>query len=108
MIPFAPVQPVPRTLCLALSDDRSLPLQCRFKLDHSGGHDWEIERGVLTEHRAEWLRDEQDTPSGVLPVRVPGAALGDAEGLEVPGLADESPRPLASAFPRVVLGTWEV
>ncbi len=102
MIPFAHVQPVPRTLCLALSDDRSLPLQCRFKLDHSGGHDREIERGVLTRDRAEWLRDEQDTPSGVLPVRVPGAALGDAAAEDVPGLGDEAARPLASAFPRVI------
>lgn len=67
--------PVKRTLCLALSDDRALPLQCRFKVDHVTRHEWEIDNSPLTEGRAERLREEQDTPSGRLPVRTPGAAL---------------------------------
>jgi hypothetical protein len=96
------VQPVPRTLCLTLSDDRSLPLQCRFKLDHSGGHDWEIERG-LAAVRAEL---EQDTPSGVLPVRVPGAALGDAVVWLGPGDLDEDGRPAESIVGRPVIARW--
>lgn len=93
-------------LCLQLSADLSLPLQCRFKLDHSGGHDWEIEKDVLTDFRAKQLREEQDTPSAMLPVRTPGAALRDAEGSDVPGGPGESARPLASAFPREVMETW--
>lgn len=35
---------VRRTLCLELSGDLSMPLQCRFKLGHAPGHDWEIEK----------------------------------------------------------------
>lgn len=70
----------PRPLCLVLSDDRTLPLQCRFKLDHDGEHDWQMEKGVLTDSRRWQLRDEQDSPSGMLPRRTPGVALGDAEG----------------------------
>lgn len=62
------------------SDDRTLPLQCRFKLDHEGEHDWQMEKGVLTDFRAQLLRDEQDSPSGMLPRRTPGVALGDSEG----------------------------
>lgn len=69
----------PRPLCLALSDDRTLPLQCRFKLDHDGEHDWQIERSGVTEYRAQLLRDEQDSPSGMLPRRTPGVALGDSD-----------------------------
>lgn len=69
-----------RPLCLVLSDDRTLPLQCRFKLDHDGEHDWQIERSGVTEYRAQLLREEQDTPSGMLPRRTPGVALGDSEG----------------------------
>ena len=68
-------EPVLRTLCLALSDDLTLPLQCKFGRDHFGDHDWQIEGVVLSEFRADLLRDEQDTPSGRLPVRTPGAAL---------------------------------
>lgn len=43
-----------RPLCLVLSDDRTLPLRCRFKLAHDGDHDWQME--------------------------TPGVALGDSEG----------------------------
>lgn len=67
--------PVKRTLCLALSDDRNMPLQCRFKVDHATRHEWEIDNSPLTQGRAERLREEQDTPSGRLPRRVPGEAL---------------------------------
>lgn len=69
---------VKRTLCLMLSGDLSMPLQCRFVLGHRGGHDWEIEKNPLTDFRVKQLREE-DSPSGLLPVRVPGAALRDAE-----------------------------
>ena len=72
---FSADTPVKRTLCLALSDDRALPLQCRFKVDHTTRHEWEIDNSPLTQGRAERLREEQDTPSDVLPRRVPGEAL---------------------------------
>lgn len=68
-------EPVLRTLCLALSDDLSLPLQCRFKLGHVDPHDWATEKPILMRDKAERLREEQDSPSGRLPVRTPGAAL---------------------------------
>lgn len=70
-----PYEPVLRTLCLALSDDRNMPLQCRFKLGHVDPHDWATEKPILMRDKAERLREEQDTPSGRLPVRTPGAAL---------------------------------
>lgn len=106
---FSADTPVKRTLCLALSDDRNMPLQCRFKLDHVTRHEWEIDNSPLTEGRAERLREEQDTPSGRLPVRTPGAALEEDlsafEGDGGPREPDEAVRPGASAFPRVP-GRW--
>jgi hypothetical protein len=101
-------EPALRALCLQLSADLSLPLQCRFKLDHSGGHDWEIEKDVLTDYRAQQLREEQDTPSGMLPVRTPGAALRDAGVIALgPGDLDEHGRPAESILGRrPVVGRW--
>lgn len=93
-------------LCLQLSTDLSLPLQCRFKLDHSGGHDWEIEKDLLTDYRAKQLREEQDTPSGMLPVRTPGAALRDADVSDGAGGPDEDSEALASAYRGPWLGRW--
>lgn len=93
-------------LCLQLSADLSLPLQCRFKLDHAGDHDWEIERGVLTDYRAKQLREEQDTPSGMLPVRTPGAALRDAEGESEPGVRLESAGAGEANLARRVIERW--
>ena len=93
-------------LCLQLSADLSLPLQCRFYRGHHSGHDWEIETDLLTDYRAKQLREEQDTPSGMLPVRTPGAALRDADVSDgVGGPADDSGA-LASAYRRPVLGRW--
>lgn len=105
--PYVQPEPVKRTLCLMLSDDRAYPLQCRFKLGHLDGHDWEIEKSPLTDFRVKQLREE-DSPSGLLPVRVPGAALRDAEessGAEGPA---ESERAAESNVEREVLETWAV
>lgn len=111
-------------LCLELSADLSLPLQCRFKLDHSGGHDWEIEKDVLTDYRAKQLREEQGaadaaelerlvrlghaiiTPSGMLPVRTPGAALRDAEDESEPGVRLESAGAGEANLGRRVIERW--
>lgn len=72
--------PVTRTLCLALSDDRTLPLQCRIRNGHGGKHDWETEKDDLLSVRR---REELDTPSDRLPVRVAGEALAEAQESEV-------------------------
>lgn len=64
---------VRRTKCLALSDDVVWPQQCSDKPGHLGKHDWERKPdSPLTERRRDELRD---TPSDVLPRRVPGEAL---------------------------------
>lgn len=129
---------VVRQWCLAVDDPHaSMPERCTLVAGHGPGHTWERDAVVTRAAQCEELTasaertateaarladqrraDEErmhaglveDTPSGVLPVRVPGAALAEAQeawqgegGTSEPG---EAARPLASAFPRPLLGRW--
>lgn len=99
--------PVNRKLCLSLSPDVTIPLQCRLVAGHAPGCDWETDKGsLLPDVQAERLRAEQDTPSGVLPRRTPGAALGDAVVHLGPGDLDEDGRPAESILGRPVIARW--
>lgn len=83
---------VVRTLCMTPTpgDIVGVGAVCRQKLGpdgtHAGLHDWENPAATkLTEQE----RDRAlalDSPSGMLPRRTPGAALGDVEGESEPGV----------------------
>ena len=87
---------VMRRRCLALEDvPGPLPQRCTRPPHDDERHSWAVAR---TEHGC-W-------PSGVLPVRVPGAALTDAEGPSgVEGPAKPE-RAAESNVEREVLETW--
>ncbi|MGH3996615.1 MAG: hypothetical protein ACRDTJ_04045 [Pseudonocardiaceae bacterium] len=100
--------PVRREFCLALSESVVLPMQCRDHAGHVGAHDWERDTGPLsTKARRERLLEEQDSPSGMLPVRTPGEALRDA-GSDACGSGDvgESERPAESILGHRVIERW--
>lgn len=126
---------VVRQWCLAVDDPHAaMPERCTLAAGHGPGHTWErdtitartgqrqeleasAERTAVEAERLAVQRRadeermhggliEQDTPSGRLPVRTPGAALRDEEGSDGPGGPGEAARPLASAFPREVVETW--
>jgi hypothetical protein len=74
-------EPIKREKCLMVDPDgdRLMPGRCKKPLDHEGDHDWRAAHGAyLDGGRRERLREE-DSPSGLLPVRVPGAALRDQD-----------------------------
>lgn len=67
--------PVKRSLCLLVDPegDYVMPGRCKKPRGHEEPHDWGANHGAfLGETRRAEL---QDTPSGRLPVRTPGAAL---------------------------------
>lgn len=103
-------EPVKREKCLMVDPDgdRLMPGRCKRPIDHEPPCDWRAAHGAyLDGGRREQLR-ERDTPSGVLPVRVPGAALGDAQGSSgVEGPA-RAARAAESNVEREVLETWAV
>ena len=103
-------EPIKRERCLMVDPDgdRLMPGRCKMPLEHEGEHDWLAPHGAyLDGGRREQLR-ERDTPSGVLPVRVPGAALGDAQGSSGVAGPAESGRAAESNVEREVLETWAV
>ena len=126
---------VVRQWCLAVDDPHAaMPERCTLAAGHGPGHTWERD-AIMTrtaqrqeleasaertateaarlavqrradEERMHGCLIEQDTPSGRLPVRTPGAALRDEEGLDGPGGPGEAARPGESILGRPVIERW--
>lgn len=125
---------VVRTWCLAVDDPHAaMPERCTLVAGHGPGHTWErdtitartaqceeleasAERTAVEAERlaAQRRADEErmhaglmeDTPSGMLPVRTPGAALRDEQGSDGPGGPGEAARPAESILGRPVIERW--
>jgi hypothetical protein len=129
---------VVRTWCLAVDDPHAaMPERCTLVAGHTPGHTWERDTITAADtERCEKLtsgaeaaaseaarlaaqrrEDEErmhaglvDTPSGVLPVRVPGEALRAAQNAQEDegghGEPGDAAGPLESAYPRPLLGRW--
>jgi hypothetical protein len=100
-------EPIKRERCLMVDPDgdRLMPGRCKRPYDHEPPRDWRAAHGAyLDGGRREQLR-ERDTPSGVLPVRVPGAAPGDARAESGSADAQDAAGPTESNE-REVLETW--
>lgn len=93
-------EPIKRVMCLLVDPDGDylMPGRCKKPLGHEEPHDWGANHGAFL---GETRRAELATPSGMLPRRTPGAALGDAEGECGSTDADDAPRPADR-----VLGRW--
>jgi hypothetical protein len=99
-----------RTKCFAPDPDDliGLGIACKQKLGadgtHEGLHDWQkVLTSALTDQEREQARD---SPSGLLPVRVPGAALRDVDESGEPGGPAESERAAESNVERRVIERW--
>lgn len=125
-----------RRKCYAPKPGDLLGLCCMRDLvngaEHEGRHDWEVdevpevdprrtqvqelaavsyaasaERDLLARRAAEESRHpELDSPSGLLPVRVPGAALRDAEAENGATDAEDSARPAESILGHPIIERW--
>jgi hypothetical protein len=99
--------PVKREKCLEVDPDGDylMPGRCKKPLGHEEPHDWGANHGASL---GETRRAELATPSGMLPRRTPGAALGDVEGANGATDRREAAGPLEGEFEREVLETWTV
>lgn len=94
-------EPVKREKCLKIDPDGDylMPGRCKKPLGHEEPHDWGATHGAFL---GEVRRAELATPSGMLPRRTPGAALGDDESESGPGV-----RPGCERGSDRVLERWE-
>ena len=101
-------EPVKREKCLLVDPDgdRLMPGRCKRPIDHEPPCDWRAAHGAYLDRGTRELLREGDTPSGVLPVRVPGAALGDVRAESGSAHAGDAAGPLEGEFEREVLETW--
>jgi hypothetical protein len=97
--------PVKREKCLEVDPDGDylMPGRCKKPLGHEEPHDWGANHGAFL---GETRRAELATPSGMLPRRTPGAALGDVESESEPGVRPGCERPAESILGHPVIERW--
>jgi hypothetical protein len=97
--------PVKREKCLEVDPDGDylMPGRCKKPLGHEEPHDWGANHGAFL---GETRRAELATPSGMLPRRTPGAALGDVGSESEPGVRPGCERPAESILGHPVIERW--
>jgi hypothetical protein len=98
-------EPVKREKCLEVDPDGDylMPGRCKKPLGHEEPHDWGANHGAFL---GETRRAELATPSGMLPRRTPGVALGDVESESEPGVRPGCERPAESILGHPVIERW--
>lgn len=110
-------EPVKREKCLLVDPDGDylMPGRCKRPIDHEGDHDWLAAHGAYLDRStplgiSTFAHQERaqalDTPSGVLPRRTPGAALGDAEAESGAAHAENAARGSESILGHPIIERW--